>query len=326
MKKTNPREMRTLGILLGVLLAQAAVAAAVWWPDKATPAADAALITAAPRHIEAVTIERSGDTPDRVVLERVDDGWTVGPSDGFPAENDEVEALLDDLRSLEREPDPVASQRVSHAALGVSEAEFDRKVTLRTSDGAETWYLGSSSGNGVYARRDGEDNVYLARGADTADFATRRTAYVDPNVLDLSADDVASITVQNEHGAFTLHRAGGSWALDAVPEGREVEQSELGSLAREALSLRIAELTTTGADDVSDTEGARVTFSFADESDGPTGFIVGAAVESRRLVRIDGSAHAFLVSSSSVDELLDASLDTLTSPIEDETTTEPTSM
>lgn len=170
--------MNTTRTLLALAFLQIALLPVTWRKPADSPRGAVDVVETSADDIDAVTIRTSGESGTSVTLERDGEEWIVASSDDAPADTDRVESLLDDLKSLTRDPEPIASQRVSHAALGVGDTDFGRRIEVRADGATTTITLGRSNTGGVNLRLDDDPAVYAARGAALHDFATSASTYI----------------------------------------------------------------------------------------------------------------------------------------------------
>lgn len=196
-----------------------------------------AALTAA--HIELSDGEESLD------LVRGEEGWTVAEAGGYPADEEKVRGLLDDLRALEVGRPVVSSSRY-HGALGVAQDGPEARVRVwaeTSEDPAVELLVGTSPGyRRAHARLSGEDEVYEVEGLASYDLRPEPGAWVEKQLLDVPVEQVAGLALRNAKGAFALERAAEGWRVVGGPEeSREIDEEALGSFLRAATSLTLAE-------------------------------------------------------------------------------------
>jgi len=228
------------------------VALAVWAvveapaPASVTVAGEPAFpaLRANPQAAARITIRSSlGD----FTLERGDGGaWVAKEKYGYPVDTTEVRKLivtLSDLRLVERKTRrPERYPRIDVEDPGTKGSE-SRLVHVEAADGSvlaeailgkeRLRYTGGRE-NGVYLRRPGEDQAWLASGGM---YVKRRLDdWMDKDVVNVAADDVAEVAIAPAGGtpAFAARRAkkGAPLVLDpAPPAGREADPDAIKRLA-----------------------------------------------------------------------------------------------
>ena len=193
-----------------------------------------------------VRLEIDGAEGDPVALRREGEGWVLDDPDGFPADGEKVEALLDKLEPLQVRRPVVTSSRY-HGALEVADDAFKRRLRIwdrADGDPHVELYLGTSpSYETTHARSGGDDRVYEIRGLGTFDLRTERASWIDRRLLDVDQDRLAGITLRNEHGRLELARESGAWRLvsPAPRAGGEFDPEEAASWVRSVTSIFISE-------------------------------------------------------------------------------------
>jgi len=217
-----------LGTVTVVALGVAALA--LRNPDaSASKVAETRLFPALPEHINDVTemrIEKGGKT---TTLKREGGKWKLADRGGYPAQFEKVKELAVRIADLEIEEAKTAKQ-ANHKKLGVEwpPAKQEKKegeaaevsesseesenesglVTLRDSAGKDlaAVVVGKSEWRGskpkVYARRLGEDQVYLCAppGSGALSVMADAKSYIDPKFVELQNDRVQSVSIEHADG------------------------------------------------------------------------------------------------------------------------------
>lgn len=173
--------------LIALLLMQLVAALVLAGKALDQQASDAPLLTVEPA--EVTRIEILGTEQD-VVLERAADGWILPALNGFPADAEKVEQLLQRLTALGR-PLPVGTSPETQDRLKVADQNAETRLVLSSDDGElTTLLLGDSPGfRRLYARLAGDSEVYdlpLASfeiASDRDDWARRDQLRLDPETI-----------------------------------------------------------------------------------------------------------------------------------------------
>ncbi|RMG45700.1 MAG: DUF4340 domain-containing protein [Acidobacteria bacterium] len=215
-------------------------------------------------------IELEGQGGARLTLERKDDRWTLPDAGGYPASEEKVDKLLDDLKGLKVRRPVVTSAR-HHAALEVAEDKHARRVRIfadADEDPEIDLLVGSSPKyRFVHVRRAGEDPVYEVMGLSPYDIRAEKTSWIERKLVDVPFDEVRRVEVENASGRFVLERDEGSWRL-AEPSrrsGQKLDSGKVDAFVRSLVSLWIAE-PVGPADDKAhgfDAPAARYTIAYA---------------------------------------------------------------
>jgi hypothetical protein len=168
------------------------------------------LLTVSASDIATVSLA-AGET--EAVLERARGGWEIVSADGrFPARSDRVEPFLRELAEA-RLVRIVTERSELHPEFGVDEAG-GRVVRLESADGASTFVFGQpdAAGRGLYARRAGEERVYLSDSE--VDF------YLDRGELFWA---YLRIFPESARPGEVVRMSAAVTASDGVPSSRELE-------------------------------------------------------------------------------------------------------
>ena len=181
------------------------------------------------------------DLGNEVTVARKGDGWALPGADDFPVDGDKLDEILDKIAGLDTRR-LVATNQANFARLEVGEADFRRKVTLEGNDTSAVLYLGGSGGaDTVYARRAGEDNVYLGMGLNSWELSTQISTWVDSSYVSLAQDDVLAINVQNADGNFHFARTDDGMIYTDLGEGEAFEDTKMRIILRNATTIRFLE-------------------------------------------------------------------------------------
>ncbi len=188
---------------------------------------------------ERMTITTSPD--DAVTFMRKAGGWVLPDADDFPVDGEKMDELLDKLLALDTRR-LVASNPVNFARLEVKSDDYRRRIELSGGNASAIIYLGGSGGvDTVYARRAGENQVYLGRGLNSWELSTQIATWVDANYVNIAQADVRQIRVRNAQGDFTLLRDDESWTYTDLREGELLEDTKIPGILRNAASIRLVE-------------------------------------------------------------------------------------
>lgn len=233
-----------LVVQLGVWLAVSGTSTWRAAADEERLLIDAETVDAAGR----IRISESDETS--VVLAKDGEAWTLADFDGFPTDAELVDEMLDVLRSIEVRR-PVVTRARYHAKLGVADDDYQRKVEIfdagveADAEPSVTLYIGTSPAFRVsHVRLAGDDAVYEARGVEMWKFRTRPAQWIEKKLVDLRYDQVQTITLENDSGAFTLERSGEEGWRVVAPEARRdlvLDSPSVDSLVRGAVGLWITD-------------------------------------------------------------------------------------
>jgi Domain of unknown function (DUF4340) len=226
-------------ILAGLLVAQLAIIAFVFWPRPAASSGGEPLLGA----LKASDITGMTITDDKGVstkLVKQGQSWVAPDAANYPADATKITPVLDKLVAIKMGR-AVATTAASHAQLQVADNKFMRKIDLTKADGsAQTVYLGSAAGQSVHARLGGKNEVYLANGLATYEANADLLSWINPVYLSLNANDVTGLTLKNKNGEFALTKdPQGQWQLAGLSSEETLDANKVSSLVTAATSVRM---------------------------------------------------------------------------------------
>ncbi|MEM9493485.1 MAG: DUF4340 domain-containing protein, partial [Myxococcota bacterium] len=202
------------------------------------------------------------DSAGDVAIELIKSGdeWTVKSHYDYPADTSKIESLLSQVAGLQSRG-PIATSAARQNQLAVADSKYQRKLVLHGAGEPVTLLVGDPAGALKTAvRRAGQDEIYAVTNFSMSSVSAFVSAWVDTAFMDRQPDELASLTVQNKAGTFTLERDGGQWKLtsgaagqpgagdgaaapaDASAAGdKELDQSAIDGWARSVTKFNIAE-------------------------------------------------------------------------------------
>ena len=189
--------------------------------------------------VDSITI--ADDLENLLRFARREEGWVLPDADDFPVNSSKVDELLDKLAGLDSAR-LVATNPANFVRLEVANDDFQRKLTIVSADKSDELLLGGSGGaNTVYARREGEDKVYLGAGLSSWEASTSVSSWIDTSYVNVPQDDVLRIEVKNSHGSFEFLREGEAWRYRGLPDGEEFEDTMMPGILRNASSISMVQ-------------------------------------------------------------------------------------
>jgi hypothetical protein len=233
-------------ILLGLLAVQAVAIFLFQGPlqGSTAPPEEHALFPGV-AELEVGRVDVKGPEEDKsVTLVRDGDIWRIEEAGGYPADGAKVTKLIDSLADMQVRRPVVTSSRY-HDALKVTADDHERDVRIYPAgkdDPAVELYLGTSPNyRATHIRRTDEDAVYEVSGLGAYDVRDTPAGWIDTKLLDIRAEDVTGMRVENAGGSFEVERmADGGWQLISDRQ-RVLDKAEVDSLVRAAASLSVAE-------------------------------------------------------------------------------------
>jgi len=325
------RMSRTQWILVGLLAVQILLLAVAGSGSGSAGAGTPQALLPMLEGLDPVRIRIDEGQEKSVVLEKSGETWVLPDADGYPASDQRLEELIENLEGL-RVRRPIVSSGRYHGTLKVAEDDNERRVRIwgDDDDPAVDLFLGTSSNYRVsHVRLDGDDRVYEVRGLSAADLQTRPNAWIEAKLVDTAFADITSVRLHNEHGKVEVSKDDlGNWGVaGGLPPGRHLDSSATDSWIRSLGNLRVAEpagrVTTEGYG--LDTPIASVEIDYSTPPLGgeePVSHTVtirlGAIAaeddsgsEGRRYAAREGSDHAGILGKWDAEKIVDKKLDDL---------------
>ncbi len=234
-------------ILIGLLVAQSALAALTWtsMASKPEPAGSRPVFGFDADKIVSLKIKakprgKSGKEAQTLQLAKKDGGWVVADRDDFPADKDKVQKVLDQLLEL-KIGGALASNPANHNQLKVGERDYDRVVTLGTDKEAKTVIVGSGPASSVNLRFQGKDEVYRARGMSVWAINDSVSGYVDTKYIEVDKEKLSQAVVSNETGRLSFAKEGDKWVLAELPPGETLDENKVKTFINKLTTLNLQE-------------------------------------------------------------------------------------
>ena len=242
-------------ILIAILVVQVALGFVVFWPRQAeTSAGESLFPELAVGEVKTLTIvDAEGNS---IQLNRVAEEWVLPGADDYPAQAEKIPPVLEKIVELSRSR-LVTRTDASHKRLQVAETDFVRRIEFELAGGIRyTLYLGSSPQYGAtHFRVEGESEVYLTSALSAWEIGATAASWIDPLFMSISQDDIAKVTLENANGQLVFTKdavdgdATGTWTMDGLTEGEELDIGLINSLINQAASVRITTPLGRGEDD-----------------------------------------------------------------------------
>ena len=310
-----PITRKSISILGGILLAQAALAAALLMPQDQS---EDPLVTFEVDNLDQIRVSGKDETPIELSLQ--EDLWMM-PGE-LQVDSSRVDSLMEVLSS-ERWTWPVASTDAAAERFEVTEETFQRKLELYSEDEAlATLYLGTSpSFRRIHARESDSEKIYAVELA-TYDLPLDQDDWLDKTLI----QTVGSLDSMSRVGVWEARQVSdGEWRF--LDPTLNAKSSELSSMATRFETLRVMGLAAERPEREPDVEfevtsaGETVRYAFyrPDESDEDSEEGSEEASDEEE-PQFDTAVRDTLVKSSLRDEFFRVSsytLDQLEKPIED---------
>lgn len=243
------------------------------------------------RQINRVGAVEITQGPKKLTLERTGERWTVKERNGYPANADKVRNLLVTLAKAELiEPRTAAKDKHSLLELEDPSGKDAKSKGVRIRDtagqplaevviGKSRWDAFGSGRGGIYVRRLGDAQTWLATGEPkvSPDFKD----WVAPTVYEMVSDKISKLTIEHPGEEPLVIEKGdgkdGKFKLAQVPEGKKLKPGVVDPIAAAFASIDLDDArkldATPSGDGVSTFKleqegGPTVTFRLRKEGDG----------------------------------------------------------
>jgi len=226
-------------ILIGLLVAQLALAVFVFWPRPVAGSGGQPLLAGLTAD-QITGLAITDDQGNTTKLAKQGDSWIAPDAGAYPADATKITPVLEKLLAIKTSR-LIAQTPQSHTQLQVADDKFVRKIAITKADGTtQTLYLGSASGGqSAHVRLGGQDNVYLASLA-SWEVDSSLLNWIDPVYLSFTATDLTGLTLKNKNGEFALTKdAQGAWQLAGLAAGETLDQNKVTTLVSNLSSLRL---------------------------------------------------------------------------------------
>jgi hypothetical protein len=234
--------MNTHRALGGLVALQLALAAFTWWPTPDGPPRTKIV----PYALEDVTGLRIESTSTRsrgedVVIEKRDGQWRLTEGFDFPAEEEKVLEVLEQLLPLTYR-NPIATSAVRHEQLGVDDETPTRRVTITAGDQETTLLIGAASGKRMNVRYPGQDEVYQVDGMGAWAINDANGLYLEVQRVLLDRDELATVTLTRPDTDFTVTRdSTGAWTLVGMEEGQIADAARIEKFLAHTVGVKMHE-------------------------------------------------------------------------------------
>jgi hypothetical protein len=292
-------------ILIGALVLQLVLVAAVFWPRQAPAAATGQPLFPGVTADLITSVSLTDAQGSTIRLAKIGVGWVLPDAGDYPAVTDNVTSLLDKIAGLTAER-LITQTKDSHKRLKVAEDDFNARIEFDLSDGSQhRLYLGNSAGYAAtHVRADDQEQVYLASSLSSSDASSRATAWIDASYFSVTREEVVAMTLANATGTLEFVKdQAGTWTMTGLALGETLNQSAVTSLLTSVSNVSMQrplgkeQLAAYGLE----TPAAVVTLQIQSEAEGQKNYTlrVGAeeAADQGYVLKASSSPYYVLVSS-----------------------------
>ncbi|MBN1304696.1 MAG: DUF4340 domain-containing protein [Anaerolineales bacterium] len=233
---------RTQQILGGLLIVQIIISVILFWPQPAAESGEPLFSELNADQIVAFAVE--DDSGKTIGFERVEDGWVISGTDGYPANAQKIDPLLEGIVEI-KTGRLVASKAESYTRLQVGDDDFARRFWFKDSSGNENiLYIGSSAGAAAtHVRKAGMDEVFLTDKVSSWQISTATNSWADVVYVSIPREQMQSMTLENPNGFFEFVNEGtaeeDNWVMLSLGEGEEFNSNNLVSMLTRLTNLQM---------------------------------------------------------------------------------------
>lgn len=195
------------------------------------------------------------DSDIAIELKKSGGSWVLGSHHDYPVTESNITTLLDKVLGMTSRG-PVATSAARQTQLAVADKEYKRKLVLHGAGEPITLYVGNPAGTRKTAvRLAGTDGIHAITGFSLGNISTAMSGWIELEYFEVEPDDVASFTITNAQGTFTLERDGEIWNLAGAeaPDGtpapdaggeraeKELSQNEVDKLLQLMAEINLTE-------------------------------------------------------------------------------------
>jgi hypothetical protein len=231
---------RTQPILIGLLVAQLALAAALFWPRPAPAGAGGApLLGVKAEEITSLTVRDNQE--HSVKLAKSGAQWALPDAGDYPVDAAKIVPVLTALVEMKASR-LVAQTPAAQKRLQVADDAFVRRIDVETPSGAKTVYVGTSGGvDSSHVRLGGQNQVYLASGVAEWQLGAEPASWTDPAYFTVPPGDVVTMTLGNANGQWSFSKGpDGQWNLQGLASGETLNQGSVQGLLDAASYVPLA--------------------------------------------------------------------------------------
>ncbi len=233
---------RLQSILIGILVAQLALVAFVFWPRPSTANTGKPLLSDIKAdEITSLTIRDDKGASIKLARQAPNQPWTLPEAGDYPADAAKITPVLTKLAALTTDR-LVAQTMGSQKQLQVAPDAFQRRIDIGTSGGAKrALFLGSpAGGQASHVRVDGQNNVYVAGDLASWQLNVDPASWIDPAYVKVTPVDVVGFALANANGRFSFSKdANGAWQMAGLTAGENLDPAQVTSAVDRLAALRM---------------------------------------------------------------------------------------
>jgi hypothetical protein len=229
-------------ILIGILVAQLALAAFVFWPRPSAVSAGKPLLSDIKADdITSLTLRDDKGTTIKLARSAAGQPWVLPDAGDYPADAAKITPVLTKLAALTT--DRLVAQTVgSQKQLQVAADAFQRRIDLGTTGGANrTLFLGTpAGGQASHVRVDGQNNVYVAADLVSWELSADPASWIDTAYVKVTPADLVGFTLANANGQVNFTKDdNGAWQMDGLAAGEKLDSNQLTTVMNRLAVLRM---------------------------------------------------------------------------------------
>lgn len=262
---------------------------------------------------------KEGKDATQITLAKKDGKWVVANAADFPAEEAKVTEVLDKLTALTA-GEPVATKAANHNALSVGETVYGKKITIKTGNNSQTFFVGNGPGESIHVRFDKKNDVFRARGISEWKVKSGISDYIDSSYVKVDKDALTRVSVTNKKGTLTFSTQGDTWNLAELPEGHMLDDIKVDTFIAE---VREVDLKTPVSKTIESSygleQGVKVALTYTEEEkEKHLNYTIGAKEDDNAFyMKSDDNDFVVTVSKWSVDQMTEKGPEDFAKKVED---------
>ncbi len=272
----RPNTLSILAILTAVAAIAAAWAVHLDWSNWRKPEFGALVFPQLAKHlpsIEKVVVDHAGRP---LTMVKSSDGWILQQSDGYPVRTETVQKTLlalSELRLLAPKTRLAKRYTKLHVEDPVDAKAKSHRIRLIDGSGAvhadlvvgkQNQYLEVISEGGVYIRKTGSDQSWLASGSLTVGGEPK--SWLRDRIMDIPTARIRQATIRHNNGdVLVVVRSEGKFRLHSMPPGKKLVSSYYPSdIGRALADLELLDARKRGSITFDPARTATATFQTSD--------------------------------------------------------------
>ncbi|MCU0656394.1 MAG: DUF4340 domain-containing protein [Polyangiaceae bacterium] len=231
-----------------------------------------------------------------VILEKQGDQWRVKQPVDYPANQQNVKSVLDNLKEIKAK-DVIEKSASAYADYQVDDAKAVRVTAFKGNDKAIDLFFGKSGGRGQMARKDGVEGVFAVSGYSSYIYARDTKGWRESSILKFDDAAVTKVEIKNETGEFVFSKEGESWSGKLKNDKIErLDENKVKDMLRAYKGLMAEDFGDGKSDADAGLDSPSSTVTFTLKEGNPIKLLVGKPSSGEnRFLRKDGDKQIYVI-------------------------------